>query len=116
MLPLGFGEDAAGNLYILSGGGSIYRIETDAEFASADFNKDGMVNAADLAQWNNDFGGPGSDTDNDGDSDGADFLAWQRQLGGESVASIFVPEPTSGLLLAVATTMTLLTGVSRRTR
>ncbi len=46
-----------------------------------DFNHDGAVDAADLAQWKGDFALNGdSDADNDGDSDGADFLAWQRQF------------------------------------
>jgi T5SS/PEP-CTERM-associated repeat protein len=49
---------------------------------TADFDEDGDVDAADLAQWQGDFGPSSlSDADNDGDSDGDDFLAWQRQLG-----------------------------------
>src|SRR5690606_11299900 len=50
-----------------------------------DFNGDGMVDAADLAEWKSNFGtGPGADADGDGDSDGADFLAWQQNFGATS--------------------------------
>jgi hypothetical protein len=72
---------------------------------SSDFNGDGMVDGADLAQWRGDFGptDDGSDADGDGDSDGADFLTWQRELGMTSAAPSAgaVPEP-SAWLLAVA--------------
>jgi hypothetical protein len=78
--------------YVTGGGGN-----------PADFNGDGMVNAADLAKWRADFGAnAGSDADGDGDSDGNDFLIWQRNLGapgaGGNLAA--VPEPSS-LALAV---------------
>ena len=48
----------------------------------ADFNGNGTVDAADLTQWQSDYGVNGdSDADGDGDSDGRDFLIWQRQFG-----------------------------------
>ena len=69
----------------------------------ADFNKDGLVSAADLTQWQRDFGAnDASDADGDGDSDGADFLIWQRQLGSSlpaTTATAPVPEPSSALLM-----------------
>jgi hypothetical protein len=69
----------------------------------ADFNKDGLVSAADLTQWQRDFGAnDASDADGDGDSDGADFLIWQRQLGSSlpaTTATAAVPEPSSALLM-----------------
>jgi hypothetical protein len=78
----------------------------------ADFNADGAVDGADLAQWRGDFGLNGdSDADHDGDSDGADFLAWQRQFGiGPNLVlptTPAVPEPGS-LLVAAACSLGLL--------
>jgi hypothetical protein len=70
---------------------------------SADFDQDGDVDLNDLAQWEGDFGGPGSDADGDGDSDGADVLAWQQQFGsvaGALTSSQTVPEPSAVLLLS----------------
>jgi autotransporter-associated beta strand protein len=68
-----------------------------------DFNGDGFVDGADLAQWQGDFGlNADSDADSDGDTDGADFLAWQRQLGSGLLAldaASAVPEPTCFALL-----------------
>jgi uncharacterized protein YjbI with pentapeptide repeats len=71
-----------------------------------DFNHDGIVDAADLSQWQGDFGlNADSDADHDGDSDGADFLIWQRQLssgfGDYSVVDT-VPESASWSLLVFA--------------
>jgi hypothetical protein len=72
----------------------------------ADFNKDGVVDAADLAQWQRDFGSSSlSDADGDGDSDGADLLIWQRQLGNSLAATAsaaVAPEPTSAAPFFVA--------------
>ena len=93
------------NLVLTVGGGG---------FTPGDFNKDGSVNAADLAKWKNDFGtNANSDADNDGDSDGSDFLVWQRNFG-QSAATRFagsVPEPASAGLAAVCC---LAFGVFRR--
>jgi uncharacterized protein YjbI with pentapeptide repeats len=70
-----------------------------------DFTGDGVVDAADLADWKGDFGVNGaSDADGDSDSDGADFLAWQRHLGQGSpgvAPSTAVPEPASFALLVI---------------
>jgi hypothetical protein len=62
-----------------------------------DFDGDSVVDGADLAQWQSDFGSPGSDADNDGDSDGNDFLIWQRQLSAPPVIS--APEPPAALVM-----------------
>jgi Tol biopolymer transport system component len=75
---------------------------------TADFDEDGDVDAADLAQWQGDFGANAlSDADDDGDSDGDDFLAWQRQLGsgfpGSQIATAdVVPEPGALTLILLA--------------
>jgi hypothetical protein len=69
-----------------------------------DFNDDTLVDAADLADWRNDFaGGGGSDADGDGDSDGRDFLIWQRGVstGGAAPTVTSVPEPSAALLLGL---------------
>ncbi|HEX6963448.1 MAG TPA: hypothetical protein VF175_16390, partial [Lacipirellula sp.] len=83
----------------------LYADGTLSVLAAADFNADGLVDAADLAAWTAGAGMIGSathargDADSDQDVDGADFLAWQRQIGaGGTVAS--VPEPQSGAGLA----------------
>jgi|GEM_PF-1088099 len=72
---------------------------------ASDFDSDGDVDAADLAQWQGDFGINGfSDADLDGDSDGADFLAWQREFTGPGAlaGAATVPEPGTIMLLATA--------------
>jgi hypothetical protein len=73
---------------------------------SADFTKQGTVDAADLALWQTAYGANAlADANGDGVSDGADFLAWQRQFGAGSTAAInavAVPEPTAlSLILAL---------------
>lgn len=71
-----------------------------------DFDGNGIVDAADLAQWKGDYGLNGnSDSDGDGDTDGADFLTWQRQLGISSPTrpvSTVVPEPGALAMLFAA--------------
>jgi hypothetical protein len=77
--------------------------------ATADFNNDGMVDGADLAQWEGDFGvDDESDANNDGVTDGADFLAWQREFGTgvpATPASAAVPEPAACLLALIGLPM-----------
>ena len=90
--------------------GSIVQLEViDPSLFTADFDNDGDVD--DLAKWQSDFGGSGSDADGDGDSDGADFLAWQQQLGSgvSAVASsTSVPEPSTLFLVGIAASFGLL--------
>ncbi len=69
----------------------------------ADFNQDGFVNAADLTQWQGDFGeNAASDAEGDGDSDGIDFLVWQQQFGNGGASAATIPEPSSLMLLLAA--------------
>jgi hypothetical protein len=75
-----------------------------------DFDKNGVVNAADLTQWRSHFAvDNGADADNDNDSDGNDFLLWQRGLGQTPSTPVVsaVPEPAA-LLLALCVTPLLL--------
>lgn len=78
----------------------------------ADFNNNGVVDAADLGVWKTAFGtGPGANADSDGDSDGNDFLIWQRRLGATSAAAAStaaataVPEPATAMLVAIGFAM-----------
>lgn len=109
----GYGEDNLGNLYMGSGNGDIYRILTDA-LTPGDFDADGDVDAADLADWEAGFGTPGGaavadgDADGDGAVTGADFLHWQQNHGDSSLnvpaftAAARVPEPPTYALVAIA--------------
>ena len=71
-----------------------------------DFNGDGFVDDADLAQWQDDFGvNDESDADGDGDSDGHDFLTWQRNHTGSgdlTAAATAIPEPMAISLLLMS--------------
>lgn len=87
------------------GGVNYTQLFSDVTAIPGDFNADGMVDAADLAQWQGDFGvDGGSDANLDGESDGADFLIWQQNFGAPAVAaaSHAVPEPTALALSCLA--------------
>lgn len=73
-------------------------------FAPEDYNRDGLVNAADAAQWQGDYGvNADSDANGDGLSGGIDLVAWQRALtSGTAVPTVWpVPEPSVGVLIAL---------------
>ncbi len=81
-------------------------------FAPADFNEDGLVDAADLAIWRTGFGlaegasRADGDANGDGAVNGADWLIWQQGLthsGHANVAGTPVPEPAAWILVAAAT-------------
>jgi MYXO-CTERM domain-containing protein len=77
--------------------------------APADFNRDGYVNAADLAIWRQGVGLTNAtqlqgDANGDGSVNGADFLVWQLGLndpGATHNATPEVPEPTGAALTAI---------------
>lgn len=85
------------------------------QFAAADFNRSGEVDAADLSIWAGNFGalmGAGpiqGDADGDGAVGGTDLLMWQRQFGtlagvaAVSSLSTTVPEPAAMVQLLIAT-------------
>lgn len=81
---------------------------------AADFTRDWRVDAADLGQWDTNYGLSQAshvakvlgDADNDASVTGLDFLVWQTQVGTSPAnqSTLFtVPEPSSLCLLWVAT-------------
>jgi hypothetical protein len=93
--------------------GSWFEIEsiyTSAPAVAGDYNRDGVIDGADLAEWSLAAGNSGTsgswaarftaDGNGDGRVDGADFLAWQQALGEAQPPLIAAPEPASvGLAL-----------------
>jgi hypothetical protein len=75
--------------------------------APGDFDRNGVVNAADLEIWKANNGlKQGAlldkgDADMDGDVDARDFLAWQRSVGATTTPISSVPEP-GAVMLALA--------------
>ncbi len=98
--PVAFSEDAVGNLYILTRGGDIFRIDTDS-LLDGDFNADGIVNENDLVAWRDTYGSRealAADGNGDGVIDAADYTIWRDALGGQPASSSGVPEPSAWLI------------------
>jgi len=78
----------------------------ELDIPAGDFTIENIVDAADLAVWQADYGSTiKADADANGNAliDGPDFLAWQSTFGtsGGSTASVSpLPEPTSFALAA----------------
>lgn len=76
-----------------------------AAAVAGDFDGNGEVEGADLAQWEGDYGVNGnSDANGDGNSDGFDFLIWQQNLtstGGLAAPVASVPEPVTLALVVL---------------
>jgi hypothetical protein len=90
--------------------------------ASADFNRDGVVDGGDLTLWNAGVGIASNAQKHDGDAnddgvvDGADLLVWQQQLGSVAAMAAFssaVPEPCAAALFLAG--VMLMLPRSRRT-
>lgn len=88
---------------------------------SADFNGDGSVDVADLAELQSNYGLAAAlqsqgDADGDGDIDGSDLLVWQQQFGSSVSfgAIVQIPEPTAVFLTLTALVNLLICRVSRR--
>lgn len=83
---------------------------TQLALAPGDFNRNGVVNSADLTILRNNYGmSQGAffddgDADMDGDVDGADYLLWQRSFGQPAPplgAINAIPEPASAIIAAL---------------
>jgi hypothetical protein len=79
---------------------------TITKLIPGDHDRNGAVDATDLADWSTSFGVDAiGDADFDSDSDGRDLLIWQRNLGRGVVSPVAaVPEPALVVQLAVAMT------------
>ncbi len=109
------GEDALGNLYLVSTSGSIYRIDTDAT-APGDFTGDGLVNVEDYTLWNNDFGLMQSSADGNADGivDAADYTVWRDNAdSSDPIEGAAVPEPSGWVILAGFASLSLAVGFMR---
>lgn len=101
---LSFSAFTAGSDLILS-----FNPLSGGPFIPGDFDRNGVVDGADLIVWQDNFGQQSGlgDGDNNGVVDGADFLVWQRQyqVAGEmppSGGASAVPEPTGLTIAAIA--------------
>lgn len=117
------GNKIGDGIFAMNGGGgfreaTVFIVEPPMP---GDFDGNRIVDAADLAVWQENYGlGLGSatievgDADNDGDVDGRDFLIWQRHITlPSSISAVSVPEPNSVILLLVATQAALAFGIFR---
>jgi glucose/arabinose dehydrogenase len=101
-----FGEDALGNLYIVDMGnlgtpdgrglGEIYKV-VPRSLALGDFNRDGVVDAADYTVWRRGLGTTFNQTD---------YAAWRANFGAlvSAASSRFspIPEPAAFVLFMIA--------------
>jgi hypothetical protein len=87
--------------------------------AGGDYNRDGVVNAADYIVWRNSLGdtgvppGDGADGDQDGEITQNDYDIWVNNYGrgiSGAAASAAVPEPTAAVLILLAGLEMLLFG------
>jgi glucose/arabinose dehydrogenase len=135
-VPVSFGEDAAGNLYLVDLGnsifnptansGDIFRIVTDA-LLPGDYDADGDVDDQDYQAWVEAFGTNAAlpDGNKNGVVDAADYTVWRdnhgRSVHDPGIASAAVaelsavPEPAA-VFLGIQLIGLMLLGVRRRVR
>jgi hypothetical protein len=137
---LGFGQAVFSDIMLgsinvpLFGNRPIQRINVEAQvdivgYGFGDYNRSGMVDAADYDVWRSGFGqsGPSLAADGNGDDrvDAADYVLWRDNFVGGAAASAFsigssfgssVPEPASGMLLMAAVFSGVLFSRNRRGR
>jgi len=83
-------------------------INPDAELDNADFDGDGVVDGIDFLEWQRNVGTgtlhSEGDAEHDGDVDRSDLEVWEAQYGEPAplAAITSVPEPSTGLLIALA--------------
>jgi hypothetical protein len=101
------------------------QIDSASAFVAGDYNRNGVVDAADYALWRDTLGqsvtaGSGADGDNNGNIEPADYNIWRANFGSPSPAAgtgvAVVPEPPAASI-ALATVAILLPQLvtSRRT-
>lgn len=104
--PSAYGEDAVGNLYLVSLTGNVYRLVTD-ELIAGDYNADGNVDDTDYEVWKADFGSStnlAADGNKNNVVDAADYTVWRDNFGnsvhdlGGGGGAASVPEPTAAML------------------
>jgi hypothetical protein len=84
-----------------------------------DYNRDGVVNAADYTVWRDTLGSTGSlaaDGDGDGTIDSGDYAFWKMHFGEHagSGAAAATPEPASGVMILIGSLAFLIRPEQRR--
>jgi hypothetical protein len=123
-----FGEDAAGNLYFVELGGELYKIVGPIiGVAAGDYNRNGLVDAADYVVWRRAAGQnvpfyTVADGDGDGMITSADYDVWRRNFGktipdvASGSAPPAVPEPSSLFLVLLTNCCAWLIAATARER
>jgi hypothetical protein len=107
--------DEAGELYILSKSDGMVRAIVGMAGLTGDFNRDGVVDAADYVVWRSSLGQSiprysGADANGSGFVDVDDYNFWRNRFGdtappSAASAAAPVPEPSSAMLLVLAASL-----------
>lgn len=124
--PVGITVGNVDYLYLPSvDSGQLYLATVDfssKHFAPGDFSRDGKVDGADFAIWQEYFprGGDATpsqgDGDGDGDVDGADFVIWQTGLSSAASSPTQAVPELSGFELALGNLLAVAASIVRRAR